>query len=375
MADHILLMLSMVSLLAVSCKKEPSPVGPPASSEPLTPIIRVLTNGQQPAVSPDGSKIAFTYNGNIFVMDTSVQVTGTWIGAAWHYDTTGGNIKQLTFSGQDFLPRWKSDGQTIGFVRSNLAETNMGLIFSVPAAGGAATQLIFNQFAEDYSYAVRWDWSPDGKYIAFFSYDNLASKESLNVTLSSNGIRIYTAQTYSLHAPSEGSSSFAWSLTPDEIAYSRQSRDSDGTGELWLVNLMNGKAIKDTSGVRLVSSLCRSPLENKFAYNALPLYTPTIEVTDFKNRLNEYSVSSAGGLKWSQDEKYFIYQSVYSYSGPGPYTVTQISLYNIAKNKEYLLISASSFNQINLNFEWGYAPNTVYFEFGAQIAVVNFKEP
>jgi len=222
---------------------------------------------------------------------------------------------------------------------------------------------------------VRWDWSPDGKYIAFFSYDDQASKESLNVVLTSNGKRVFVVQTYDVHTPSSGYGSFAWSLTPDEIAYSRQSPNPQGTGELWLVNLISGKAINDTSGVRLVSDICRAPLDNRFAYNATPLYTPTIELTDFSNRLNEYSVSSTGGLKWSYDEKYFLYQSVYSYDGPGPFTTTQIALFSISKNREYLLVSATSFSQADLNFEWGHAPNTVYFEFGDQIAVVNFKEP
>lgn len=193
--------------------------------------------------------------------------------------------------------------------------------------------------------------------------------------LSSNGIRVYKVQTYDAHAPSAGNGSFAWSVAPDQIAYSRQSHDSNGTGELWLVNLINGNAIKDTSEVVNVNDLCRSPFENVFAYNIYSKGSAKIEVTDFKNRLNEYSVSSGGGLKWSYDEKYFIYQSIYSYSGPSPYNVTQIALFSITKNKEYILVSSTSFNQENLNFEWGHAPNAVYFEFGAQIAVVNFKEP
>jgi len=368
-------LLVLFSLCALTCHKEPSPVMPPSSSDSLTTFVRILADGQEPAVSPDGTRIAFTNDGNIFVMDTSVRVTKSWNGIQFIYDTTGGNIKQLTFGGADVLPRWNPNNQSIGFVRSTPGQSNMGLIFSVPVSGGASTQLVFNQFTEDGNSSVRWDWSPDGKYIAFFSDDNETSRESLNVVLSSNGRKVYGVQSYYALAPSAGSSSFAWSLTPDVLAYSRQSPDPNGIGEVWLINLVSGEAIKDTSNVYLASDLCRSPIENKFAYDSYPVGSVKVEITDFRNRLNEYSVSSGGGLKWSYDEKYFVYQWLYIYLGPSPYNQERIALFSVMKNKEYLLIPYGDFNRTNLFFEWGRSPNTVYFERAGQINVVTFNEP
>ena len=156
-----LAVLVFLSFLALSCKKE-LPVETRLATTGLTTVERQLFVGLTPALSPDGRRIAYTYNGNVYTMDTS-----------------GTNQTQLTSSGLDAMPRWSPDGQSVGFIRTAAGVYNLGLLYVVPAPGGAETPLVQNVYVgDDLIQTIRnygtvgtpiWDWSPDGKYILFSS--------------------------------------------------------------------------------------------------------------------------------------------------------------------------------------------------------------
>lgn len=103
----------------------------------------------QPAVSPDGRRIAFSSgrNGNldIYVMDAN-----------------GSNLIQLTSSrGFDEWPAWSPDGGTLAFVSDRDGNTE---IYTAPAGGGSEQRLTDHP-ADDWP-AV---WSPDGRRLLFAS--------------------------------------------------------------------------------------------------------------------------------------------------------------------------------------------------------------
>jgi tricorn protease len=88
-----------------------------------------------PAISPDGTQIAFTYKGDLYL-------TGS----------TGGKATQLTFhEAHDFMPVWSRDGQSIAFASDRYGNFD---VFIMAAEGGQARRLTFHSTDEmPYSFS------------------------------------------------------------------------------------------------------------------------------------------------------------------------------------------------------------------------------
>ncbi len=100
---------------------------------------------RDPALSPDGSKIAFRFEGQI-----------------WIVPADGGDARALTPSGfHAASPVWSPDGASIAFSCDRFGPMN---IFVVPAEGGEAKRLTFYAMEERPS-----SFTPDGKAVLFTS--------------------------------------------------------------------------------------------------------------------------------------------------------------------------------------------------------------
>lgn len=95
------------------------------------------------AISPDGNTIAFTYKGDIYIVEAS-----------------GGEARQLTFhQAQDFMPVWSNDSKMISFASDRFGDFD---IFVIDALGGNTTRLTYHS-SNEYPYT----FTNDDKHIIF----------------------------------------------------------------------------------------------------------------------------------------------------------------------------------------------------------------
>jgi Tol biopolymer transport system component len=96
-----------------------------------------------PAISPDGTQVAFSYKGDIYTVPVN-----------------GGKAKQITMHvAHDYMPVWSPDGQNIAFAGDRFGNFD---IYITSAEGGNATRLTtFSGNESPYAF------TPDGKYIYF----------------------------------------------------------------------------------------------------------------------------------------------------------------------------------------------------------------
>ena len=105
------------------------------SSSLIANSQQLTANGQNPlwmrynAISPQGDKIAFTYKGDIYVVDAE-----------------GGQARQITTnSSYDFNPIWSNDGKYIAFSTDRNANFD---IYVVSVDGGVAKRVTTNSTSE-----------------------------------------------------------------------------------------------------------------------------------------------------------------------------------------------------------------------------------
>ncbi len=115
----------------------------------IVSFLVVLTYAQQPLwmrynkISPDGDKIAFTYKGDIYIVDSQ-----------------GGTAQQLTTStAYDYCPIWSHDSKNIAFATDRNGNFD---IYVVPVEGGVAKRVTTNSASE-----TPLAFSPDDKEIYY----------------------------------------------------------------------------------------------------------------------------------------------------------------------------------------------------------------
>ncbi|GAA4281551.1 S41 family peptidase [Gaetbulibacter aestuarii] len=98
-----------------------------------------------PSISPDGSKIVFSYHGNLYTVNAN-----------------GGNAVAITTGdAYDGYPVWSHDGKMIAYSSDRYGNFD---VFTIPAEGGMPTRLTFNS-ADDYPD----DFTVDNKQVLFGS--------------------------------------------------------------------------------------------------------------------------------------------------------------------------------------------------------------
>jgi Tol biopolymer transport system component len=147
-------------------KRELKAASPPPKIVPFTSFPgREL----QPAFSPDGNQIAFSWNGEKGVnFDIYIKL----------YDTSTPPLRLTNNPADDLYPAWSPDGNYIAFVRQSGTAIS---IYMVPALGGPERKLYSgtSKFFSLYEYGNSLSWSPDGKRLAFSGQGSAGEPNSI----------------------------------------------------------------------------------------------------------------------------------------------------------------------------------------------------
>jgi Tol biopolymer transport system component/DNA-binding winged helix-turn-helix (wHTH) protein len=130
---------------------------PHLDAQAVTPVPLTAYPGLEvcPTFSPDGSQIAFAWNGDPESGSKGFDLYAKVIGSE--------NLLRLTHHPSEVLcPAWSPDGAQIAFYRRSGAETSVQVL---PALGGPERKLLSAHDPAAISPPIVW--SPDGKWIAF----------------------------------------------------------------------------------------------------------------------------------------------------------------------------------------------------------------
>jgi len=196
----------------------------PAGAMRIRPLTSAPGNARDPAVSPDGSRVAYVWNGGAGEsLSLYVQLVD------------GQTALRLTRepSAEDRAPAWSPDGQRLAFTRAKSAECR---ILLVSALGGEERPLAP---CGDPEYR-RLSWSPDGRWLAL-------SRRGANGALSIELLSPDTLERRSLTSPPAGmlgDSSPAFSPDGQTLAFTRNI--TDGVNDIWRVPVEGGEPTRLT---------------------------------------------------------------------------------------------------------------------------------
>ena len=309
---------------------------------PPVKVVPIVTNSGMegyPTFSPDGSQLAFMWNGG---EGDQFDVYAKLIG-------DNASPVRLTRSPGGFAgwPAWSPDGHRIAFIRCSSSGTEGG-VFVVPSVGGADRKIIEPRFCQGDSPP---DWSPDGSLIALQNKDSteesngifLASVETGKLRrlttparseddagprFSPDGKTVAFIRTHNIIvsdiflAPLDGGeprqltfmhgdvSGLAWTPDGSEIVFTATPRAADNNS-LWRIKIRGGlpEEVNELAGVSTASNVAISRQGHRLAYR-----TFTSNTNIWQIRLPVSNGQTSAPVKFISSTRY---QDVPQYSPNG----------------------------------------------------------
>jgi Tol biopolymer transport system component/DNA-binding winged helix-turn-helix (wHTH) protein len=154
----------------------------------VVPLTSLPGNVVSPAFSPDGSEVAFGWDGetNGAGYDLYVKVIGSE------------NPLRITRHPSEKLSvAWSPDGRVIAI--SRVSKEGASGIFLVPPTGGPERKIYSR--SSTYWYGNELSWSPDGKYLAFTDHPENSYQSIVLYLLSMSTLKVVPVKTDCKYAP------------------------------------------------------------------------------------------------------------------------------------------------------------------------------
>lgn len=203
----------------------------------VLPLTSFVGREFEPAISPDGSRVAFIWDGGSDAFDVYVKTIGSE------------DVLNLTNNpAEERFPVWSADGRSVLFSRPD--DTGIA-IMRVSALGGGVTRVFGDEAAND----IRgMSLSPDGTRIAYASRENAASPYRIVLATLSNG------EKRSVSNPEPGSLGDIdprFSRDGQSVAFIRAINEV--TKDVYHADLDGGEPTRLTSDNRKINGLAWSP--------------------------------------------------------------------------------------------------------------------
>jgi len=238
-------------------KSSSNQVGPPSA----TPVTSYPGREQYPALSPDGTRVAFSWAGpdgdniDIYIKQRNSEAT----------------LRLTDDAGWAAWPAWSPDGQTVAYVQGS-APLNM--ICLVPSLGGAVRQI-----HDVAGWVEGLDWSPDGTKLVF----SARSGESQNHVIFVLTIADFEAQPLALDRP-HPVGDFQPRFSPNGRTLAWIGLDQGGRNGLFTASAAGGAATPVIVGMSALQGLAWSADGRSLVYAAAP-----------EGRFDLWTVAADGG--------------------------------------------------------------------------------
>jgi eukaryotic-like serine/threonine-protein kinase len=196
----------------------------PAVSFTAIPLTTYQGREQQPAFSPDGSSVAFTWNGET---EENWDIYAKLIGP-------GSPQRLTTDQAMDLSPAWSPDGRSIAFVRVRGGRL---IVVVVPSRGGPEREVLETLKVGGLGFGQVLSWSADSRILVVGASASVETPEVLTA------VDVATGETRRVTTPPPaGRSDSLPSVSPDGRMLAFVRRSGVLTGELHVQALSTGFA-------------------------------------------------------------------------------------------------------------------------------------
>jgi Tol biopolymer transport system component/C-terminal processing protease CtpA/Prc len=257
------------------------------------PTNAPIIGARQPALAPDGKRLAFVYRGDI-----------------WTCDAAGGRATPITSHLEmDAYPLFSPDGNWIAFSSKRNGNWDIHVI---PADGGGARQLTWHSGTE-----VPYGWSPDGKYLLFSSKRDTPNYSLYALDVNSGRDRLLTEDYAAINNPNYSPDGQQVVFARYGFPWMRPRYTGSAAAQIWLLNAQSGERHPLTTNefqhlwprftpdgkILTVTVQERTPSTSKLGEIVSPLAdnsrrTPNLWLFDTNGNGKPLTIFTGGAVRW-----------------------------------------------------------------------------